>query len=170
MHSANRSQMTGRVVAAVAVLSLSLASLALAGCQPTAPEPADQQPPVMREPQPQPDAGEQGEVTELQIEEVVEGDGEEARAGDTVTVHYVGRIYNGKQFESSREIGEPITFPLGQGVVIPGWDEGLQGMREGGQRKLVIPPDMAYGERGVGPIPPNATLEFDVELLEVQRP
>lgn len=98
-----------------------------------------------------------------------------AQAGDIVWVHYTGRLQsNGQVFDSSVRRGpeEPIAFPLGKGQVIKGWDEGIAGMRVGDKRKLVIPPDLGYGARGTpgGPIPPNATLEFDVELVGIYRP
>ncbi|MGA2551475.1 MAG: FKBP-type peptidyl-prolyl cis-trans isomerase [Burkholderiaceae bacterium] len=105
------------------------------------------------------------------------GTGTEAVAGKTVTVHYTGWLqdlsapdHKGKKFDSSRDRGDPFTFPLGGGQVIKGWDQGVQGMKIGGQRTLVIPPEMGYGARGAGGglIPPNATLIFDVELLEVK--
>lgn len=104
----------------------------------------------------------------LQIIEVKPGTGKEATAGSTVSVHYTGWLTDGTEFDSS--IGsDPIVFPVGTGAVIPGWDEGLLGMKVGEKRRLVIPPALAYGERGAGGvIPPNATLVFDVELLEVQ--
>jgi FKBP-type peptidyl-prolyl cis-trans isomerase len=150
------------IIAAIVVVSM-LALFGAAGCQPTAPQP--EQPAVMQDPVPQ-DPADNG-AGDLQIEDVVEGDGDEAQVGDTVRVHYTGRLMDGTEFDSSRERDEPFEFVLGRGMVIPGWDEGVQGMKEGGQRRLVIPPDMAYGEQGIGPIPPNSTLEFDVELLEV---
>jgi FKBP-type peptidyl-prolyl cis-trans isomerase FkpA len=104
----------------------------------------------------------------LYVQEMVQGTGETAEAGDLVAVHYTGWLPNGQEFDSSRG-GEPFEFALGQGMVIPGWDEGVAGMREGGQRRLVIPSDLAYGPRGAGGvIPPNATLVFDVELLDVR--
>ena len=97
------------------------------------------------------------------------GTGPEAKRGDHVSVHYSGRLDNGKQFDSSRERSEPFDFALGAGMVIRGWDEGVQGMRVGGKRTLVIPPELGYGTRGAGgAIPPNATLTFDVELLQVR--
>ncbi|MFN7678728.1 MAG: FKBP-type peptidyl-prolyl cis-trans isomerase [Cyanobacteriota bacterium] len=105
----------------------------------------------------------------LQITDVVVGDGEEAKPGQTVSVNYRGTLRNGKEFDSSYGRG-PFSFPLGAGRVIKGWDEGVAGMRVGGKRQLVIPPDLAYGSRGAGGvIPPDATLLFDVELLSVGR-
>ncbi|MBN2388283.1 MAG: FKBP-type peptidyl-prolyl cis-trans isomerase [Anaerolineales bacterium] len=97
------------------------------------------------------------------------GAGEQAEAGKTVRVHYTGKFPDGKVFDSSLHRGEPIEFPLGAGRVIKGWDEGIALMKVGGKAQLVIPPDLAYGERGAGGvIPPNATLIFDVELVEVK--
>lgn len=97
-----------------------------------------------------------------------EGSGPAASRGDTVRVHYTGCLTDGTKFDSSHDRGEPFQFVLGTGMVIPGWDEGLMGMRPGGERRLVIPSDLAYGSRGAGGvIPPNATLIFDVELLSV---
>ena len=98
---------------------------------------------------------------------VREGDGAEAVNGNTVVVHYTGWLPNGMKFDSSRDRGEPFTFVLGEGRVIPGWEEGVAGMKVGGQRRLVIPPHLGYGPIGAGDvIPPDATLIFDVELLE----
>ena len=103
----------------------------------------------------------------LRITELVVGDGAEAIAGQTVVVNYRGTLANGTEFDSSYGRG-PFSFPLGGGRVIQGWDEGVAGMKVGGKRKLVIPPDLAYGERGAGGvIPPNATLTFEVELLRI---
>lgn len=105
----------------------------------------------------------------LRITDVVVGTGAEASPGDTVVVHYRGTLEDGSQFDASYDRGTPFSFPLGAGRVIKGWDEGVQGMQVGGKRKLVIPPDLGYGSRGAGGvIPPNATLIFDVELLEVK--
>ena len=105
----------------------------------------------------------------LKITELKVGDGAEAASGQTVQVHYRGTLENGKQFDASYDRGAPFTFPLGAGRVIKGWDEGVAGMKVGGKRKLVIPPDLAYGSRGAGGvIPPNATLVFEVELLDVK--
>jgi len=111
-------------------------------------------------------------VSGLQYEEVVQGTGEEAKAGNYVTVHYTGWLYEngvrGAKFDSSKDRNDPFAFPLGAGHVIRGWDEGVQGMKVGGTRILVIPPQLGYGARGAGGvIPPNATLMFEVELLEV---
>jgi FKBP-type peptidyl-prolyl cis-trans isomerase len=104
----------------------------------------------------------------LRITDLVIGDGPEARSGQTVVVNYRGTLESGKEFDSSYGRG-PFSFPLGAGRVIRGWDEGVAGMQVGGKRKLVIPPDLAYGERGAGGvIPPNATLIFEVELLEIR--
>jgi FKBP-type peptidyl-prolyl cis-trans isomerase len=106
---------------------------------------------------------------ELQIEDVRPGTGAEARAGNTVTVHYVGTLTNGNKFDSSRDRGEGFTFKLGAGQVIKGWDQGVAGMKVGQLRKLTIPPELAYGTRGFPPvIPPNSTLVFEVELLAVK--
>ncbi|HLJ80386.1 MAG TPA: FKBP-type peptidyl-prolyl cis-trans isomerase [Ktedonobacterales bacterium] len=104
----------------------------------------------------------------LQYIDVVPGTGDEARAGQRVTVHYTGWLTNGQKFDSSRDRNDPFQFGLGQRQVIAGWDQGVTGMRVGGQRRLIIPPDLGYGARGAaGVIPPNATLIFDVELLRV---
>lgn len=108
----------------------------------------------------------------LQYEDTVQGSGATAKAGQQVTVHYTGWLYeNGKagaKFDSSKDRNDPFEFPLGAGMVIKGWDEGVQGMQVGGTRRLVIPPQLGYGARGAGGvIPPNATLLFEVELLAV---
>ncbi|MBX7104157.1 MAG: FKBP-type peptidyl-prolyl cis-trans isomerase [Gemmataceae bacterium] len=104
----------------------------------------------------------------LDITDTKEGTGDEAVAGKTVEVHYVGTFPDGKKFDSSRDRGRPFSFRLGSGQVIQGWDQGFAGMKVGGIRKLVIPPDLGYGARGAGSaIPPNAVLHFEVELLKV---
>jgi len=106
----------------------------------------------------------------LVYEDVVVGAGTMAEPGGTVTVHYTGRFADGKPFDSSVDRGIPYTFQLGAGSVIQGWEQGIKGMRPGGKRKLTVPPDLGYGARGYGNglIPPNTTLYFDVELLEVR--
>jgi len=104
----------------------------------------------------------------LKIEDIVEGSGTEAKSGDTVQVHYTGWLEDGTKFDSSVDRDEPFEFTLGQGQVIQGWDAGVIGMKVGGQRKLTIPSQLAYGPQGRGSIPPNATLIFDIELLEIK--
>ena len=106
----------------------------------------------------------------LQYDDTTVGTGAEARPGRNVTVHYTGWLYEngaqGEKFDSSKDRGEPFIFPLGAGMVIKGWDEGVQGMKVGGTRVLVIPPNLGYGARGAGGvIPPNATLVFEVDFL-----
>ena len=107
----------------------------------------------------------------LQIQDIIVGSGAQAGTGDMVTVNYVGMFPDGRKFDSSYDRGQPFQFILGEGQVIDGWDQGIAGMREGGKRKLIIPPAMAYGQGGAGDIiPPNATLVFEAELLAVQKP
>ncbi|MCB1877963.1 MAG: FKBP-type peptidyl-prolyl cis-trans isomerase [Chromatiales bacterium] len=112
-----------------------------------------------------------GEMTTdsgLVYEDLVEGDGPSAAAGLTATVHYTGWLVDGSKFDSSKDRNDPFQFVLGAGQVIRGWDEGVQGMCVGGKRKLTIPPELGYGERGAGGvIPPYATLVFEVELLAI---
>jgi FKBP-type peptidyl-prolyl cis-trans isomerase len=105
----------------------------------------------------------------LKYIDLKEGMGPVAKAGDTVEVHYTGWLTNGKKFDSSLDRKEPFTFKLGAGMVIKGWDEGVAGMKAGGKRKLMIPPELGYGARGAGGvIPPNAELIFEVELLKIK--
>lgn len=108
-------------------------------------------------------------TTELQITDVVVGQGPEATAGKKVSVHYTGTLTDGRKFDSSHDRKQPFGFALGAGQVIKGWDQGVAGMKVGGKRKLVIPAHLAYGDRGFPPvIPPGSTLVFEVELLEVR--
>lgn len=111
----------------------------------------------------------QENVTELKIEDLVVGTGAEAVSGKEISVHYTGTLTNGTKFDSSKDRGTPFEFTLGAGQVIQGWDKGFAGMKVGGKRKLIIPSDMGYGAQGAGGvIPPNATLIFEVELLDVK--
>lgn len=104
----------------------------------------------------------------LKYEDLVEGTGESPRPGQTVVVHYTGTLENGKKFDSSLDRGRPFEFAIGQGRVIKGWDEGVMSMKVGGKRRLIIPPALGYGNRDLGVIPPNSTLIFEVELLELR--
>ncbi len=113
-------------------------------------------------------ADSRGNLQKMVIDDITVGTGESVNVGATVVVHYAGRLQNGTEFDSSYNRQQPFEFKLGSGQVIKGWDEGIVGMKVGGQRILVIPPDMAYGERGIGPIPPDSTLVFSVELLEIK--
>jgi FKBP-type peptidyl-prolyl cis-trans isomerase len=104
----------------------------------------------------------------MKIEDIVVGDGAEAVPGKLISVHYTGTLEDGNKFDSSLDRGTPFEFVLGAGQVIKGWDEGFDGMKVGGKRRLVIPPEMGYGDADMGAIPPNSTLIFDVELLDVK--
>lgn len=110
------------------------------------------------------------EVTDLLMQETAAGSGDEAKDGDVVKVHYKGTFLDGKEFDSSFSRNQPFEFTLGQKQVIEGWDIGVRGMKAGGKRTLIIPPKMAYGEKGAGGvIPPNTPLKFEVELLEIVK-
>lgn len=128
-----------------------------------------------REPEPKAEAPAPAEPAapaneKLDIQDTVVGKGAEAKAGDNVKVHYVGTLTNGTEFDSSKKRDRPFEFPLGAGRVIKGWDQGVAGMKVGGKRRLVIPPSLGYGASGAPPvIPPNATLVFEVELLEIVK-
>lgn len=109
-----------------------------------------------------------GTLERMIIDDIKIGNGAEATNGATVSVHYAGNLQSGEEFDNSRKRGQAFQFTVGSGQVIKGWDEGVVGMKVGGERILVIPPEMAYGENGIGPIPPNATLVFKIELLNVK--
>ena len=111
----------------------------------------------------------QEQATGLKFEDIKVGGGDEAKAGDFVRVHYTGTLVDGKKFDSSRDRDEPFEFQLGAGEVIKGWDQGVAGMKVGGQRKLTIPPQLGYGSRDMGAIPPDSVLLFDVELVEILK-
>jgi FKBP-type peptidyl-prolyl cis-trans isomerase len=155
------------VVALVLLVALGTCSNPSEEAQPVSTDPDAEEHFPEDEPAPA-EPGQTEEVTELEIEELVEGTGTEATTGSAVAVHYTGWLTDGTKFDSSLDRGQPFQFTLGQGMVIQGWDEGVVGMKIGGKRKLTIPPEMGYGERGAGGvIPPGATLVFEVELLEV---
>jgi FKBP-type peptidyl-prolyl cis-trans isomerase FkpA len=135
------------VVGVIGVMSVAMAAMSIAGCG--------------RKGQPKTIGG-------VTIEDLKVGNGATAASGKTVSAHYTGKFPDGTKFDSSYDAGAPIEFPLGAGKVIKGWDIGIEGMRVGGKRKLTIPPELAYGSRGNGPVPPNATLVFDVELTAVK--
>ena len=109
-----------------------------------------------------------GTMDTMMQDDVVLGEGREVVVGDTVSVHYVGTLQDGTEFDNSNKRGEPFTFTVGEGRVIKGWEEGLVGMKVGGSRILVIPPSMAYGARPVGPIPANSTLVFSIQLISIK--
>jgi FKBP-type peptidyl-prolyl cis-trans isomerase FkpA len=107
--------------------------------------------------------------TGLYVKDLAAGDGPAVAAGQTAVVHYTGWLADGTRFQSSLDGNEPFAFPIGAGQVIPAWEEGIAGMKVGGRRKLVVPPDLAYGAQGAGAlIPPNATIVFEVDLLEIR--
>ena len=153
---------------------LALVWLAL-GCQEKVPEPEPPPKPAKTAAKPAasapaPKAEEKPAVAELKKDDLKPGKGPAAKKGDTVRVHYTGRLLDGTKFDSSLDRDEPFEFTIGEGGVIKGWDEGVPGMKKGGKRKLVIPSDMAYGKRGSPPkIPPDAPLEFEIELVEIVK-
>lgn len=106
---------------------------------------------------------------ELKIKDLIKGKGKKAEKGKKLTVHYIGKLEDGKVFDNTYEKGRPFSFVLGKGKVIKGWEIGIEGMREGGKRRLIIPPHLGYGESGVrGLIPPNSTIIFEIELIKVE--
>ncbi len=111
----------------------------------------------------------QDEKQGLKIETLKQGSGEEVKKNDVIAVHYTGRLEDGTKFDSSLDKGEPLIFTLGTGKVIQGWDLGVLGMKIGEKRQLTIPPELGYGASGIGPIPPNATLIFEIELLSINE-
>lgn len=160
------------------VLAVS-ASVFVTACNEKTAEPQTESKPETAEPQTESKLemkSEANNMAQLQMTDTQVGDGAEAKAGQIVSVHYTGWLYDenaadkhGVKFDSSVDRGQPFQFPLGGGRVIQGWDQGFAGMKVGGKRTLVIPPEMGYGARGAGGvIPPNATLVFDVELLGIQ--
>jgi len=114
------------------------------------------------------EASDAGKLSRVIVDDVVIGNGEVVEEGDVVTVHYIGTLQNGQQFDNTYKTGEPFQFEVGSNRVIEGWNVGLEGMRVGGERVLVIPSEMAYGDEETGPIPSGATLVFAVELLSVE--
>lgn len=160
-----------RLIALCAVSVLALAVTTGCGQSPAedTPAPTNDTGQVSTPPEESPsEAPPAAEVTELVIEDITVGTGAEATAGNSVTVHYTGWLTDGTQFDSSLTSGRPFQFALGQGQVIPGWDQGVAGMKVGGTRRLTIPPDLGYGAAGAGGvIPPNATLIFEVQLLSI---
>lgn len=113
-------------------------------------------------------ADNKGNIKNMVIDDVKIGTGEAVKEGDTVVVHYKGELQGGGEFDNSKKRGAPFEFKVGEGRVIEGWDKGLVGMQVGGERTLVIPPDMAYGAQGIGPIPGNSTLVFAIELIAIK--
>jgi FKBP-type peptidyl-prolyl cis-trans isomerase len=170
--------MRTRLIAALAV-----AALAVAGCgssnksststsaATTAKQPTGQIPAVSTDVKKKPTIAKPGgdPPATLQIKDIVKGKGKAAKSGDTVTVDYVGNAWStGQEFDASWNRGQPLSLPLGAGQVIPGWDQGIVGMKAGGRRELVIPPDLAYGPQGSGPIGPNETLVFVIDMRKIK--
>ena len=113
--------------------------------------------------------GEEMITDKLQIVDIIEGTGDEAKKGDIVEVHYTGTLLNGKKFDSSLDRNQTFRFKIGEARVIKGWDEGVPGMKVGGKRELTIPSEMAYGSRGAGSIPPNSPLKFEIQLISIKK-
>ena len=150
------------------IVVLSLFFLA-AGCRDRVPEPESR--PTVPAPSTPPlaSAAPSSKPSNLVKEETIVGKGPEAKKGDHVSVHYTGTLTDGTKFDSSRDRNEPFEFTLGSGMVIKGWDEGVVGMKKGGKRRLTIPSELGYGKSGSPPkIPPDATLVFDIELIEIK--
>jgi peptidylprolyl isomerase len=135
---------------------------------PPPPPPAQ---PVTPQPQPQPQPAPVKPATDEKVttKDVKVGTGDEVKMGDRIAVHYTGTLTDGTKFDSSRDRGQPFEFTVGTGV-IDGWNQGIVGMKKGGRRTLVIPPSLGYGASGKGKIPPNATLNFDIEVVEINKP
>ena len=161
-----RVRRSARPLVAVAVL------LVLAGCHdgdagapegegPGASDPVD----VTSRPEVEPVEGAPPDT--LTVEDLVEGDGEEVAEGDVLTVHYLGMTWGGSEFASSWERGQPLTYTHGEGRWVEGWEQGIDGMRVGGRRRIVVPPELGYGQRGAPGVPPGETLVFVVDLLDV---
>jgi FKBP-type peptidyl-prolyl cis-trans isomerase len=164
------------------VLAVACCSPLLVGCPKKVPEPEPRPQPSAR-PEPvalpsasastvavEADAAPAAKVDKLEKIDLKVGKGPAAKAGDTVKVHYTGKLMDGTKFDSSLDRDEPFSFTLGEGGVIKGWDEGVVGMKKGGKRKLVIPSELAYGKRGSPPkIPPDAPLTFEIELLSIEN-
>lgn len=170
-----------RNVEKLIVLLLLVAAVAIPACSEKGQNPSSSASPDMSASAPAPAGGQkdspaslpQGAVTTpsgLSYADLVPGTGPQPEAGKPVTVHYTGWLVNGAKFDSSRDRKEPFSFVMGAGQVIPGWEEGVKTMKVGGKRKLVIPPNLAYGAAGAGGVvPPNATLVFEVELLSLGK-
>jgi FKBP-type peptidyl-prolyl cis-trans isomerase len=166
--------------AVAATLTLALALVSCSRQEPPTAAPVDSsaapQAATPTEPQAAAAADTGAEAMSLQKTELAPGSGDEIKSGQNALVHYTGWLYDagapdnkGRKFDSSVDRNEPFEFPVGAGMVIRGWDEGVVGMKVGGKRRLVIPPEMGYGSRGAGGvIPPGATLVFDVELVEIR--
>jgi FKBP-type peptidyl-prolyl cis-trans isomerase len=164
------------LIAPAAAMSLGMGALLLAQDKPAADKPAGDKPAAAADAAKadKPAAADAGKTTTtasgLKITVVAEAKEPGAKAGDVVWVHYTGKLTNGEVFDSSVGKGRPIKFTLGQGEVIKGWDEGVAGMKIGEKRHLTIPPALGYGDKASGPIPPNSTLLFDVEMIGIARP